>query len=107
MEVVGESDEGPHTGRLGIPRQTTRVLVAVPRDGDRQQSAETVVRKELTKAVRTLFQDGMSDRLPNFVPFKIVEKAAIRLDAHCRWYRWNVSPDRSFFVILNASRSLE
>ena len=42
----------------------------------------------------------MRTQLPNFVPFKMVEKGAIRLGSACRWYRWKVAADLSFFVVL-------
>jgi hypothetical protein len=58
------------------------------------------MRKELIKAVRKLFEDGMRAQLPNFVAFKMVEKGAIRLGPECRWYRWTVASDLAFFVIL-------
>jgi hypothetical protein len=61
------------------------------------------VRKELIKAVRKLFGDRLKARLPDFVPFKTVEKGAIRLGSECRWYRWKVASDLSFFVILKPS----
>jgi hypothetical protein len=59
-----------------------------------------VVRKELIKAVRKLFDEGKRTQLPNFLPFKMVEKGAVRLGSACRWYRWKVAPDLSFFVVL-------
>ena len=37
------------------------------------------MRKELIKAVRKLFEVGMKAQLPNFVPFKMVEKGASAL----------------------------
>src|SRR5262249_42454157 len=59
-----------------------------------------LMRKELIKAVRKLFEDGLRARLPNFVPYRMVEKGVIRLGSECRWYRWKVASDLSFFVIL-------
>jgi hypothetical protein len=58
------------------------------------------MRKELIKAVRKLFEERLRICLPQFVPFKMVEKGAFRLGAECRWYRWQVAPDLAFFLIL-------
>ena len=58
------------------------------------------MRKELIKAVRKLFEEGLSAQLPSFVPFKMVGKDAIGLGPECRWYRWKVASDLAFFLIL-------
>ncbi len=58
------------------------------------------MRKELIKAVRTLFDERMRAQLPNFVPFKMVDKVATGLGPECRWYRWQVAPELAFFLIL-------
>ena len=55
-----------------------------------------VVRKELIKAVRKLFDESLRAQLPNFVPFKMVEKDATGLGSECRWYRWKVATDLAF-----------
>ena len=58
------------------------------------------MRKELIKAVRKLFEEGLRAQLPDFVPFKMVEKGVIRHGSECRWYRWKIAPDLAFFVVL-------
>ena len=58
------------------------------------------MRKELTKAVRKLFDEGLRARLPDFVPYKMVDNIKSCHGSECRWYRWQVAPDLSFFVML-------
>jgi hypothetical protein len=59
-----------------------------------------VVQKELIKAVRKLFEEGLRARLPDFVPYKMVDDGRNCHGSECRWYRWQVAPDLSFFVML-------
>ena len=61
------------------------------------------MRKELIKAVRKLFDESLRAQLPNFVPFKMVEKDTTGLGSECRWYRWKVASDLAFFLILKPS----
>jgi hypothetical protein len=60
----------------------------------------TVVRKELIKAVRTLFDEGLRARLPDFVRYKMVDNGRNCHGSECRWYRWQVALDLSFFAML-------
>jgi hypothetical protein len=58
------------------------------------------VRKELIKVIRNLFEAGLKAQLPDFVPFKMVQKGMAGFGPECRWYRWRVASDLSFFLIL-------
>jgi len=92
--MIGESDR--NSGQRGTPASVFRSpLMAIA-----SRARRKVVRKELIKAVRKLFEEGLRAQLPDFVPFKMVEKGVIRHGSECRWYRWKVARDLAFFVVL-------